>query len=64
MKPGIVNCFFGFQNALKLTYEQLQCLKFFRGLYPGPPLQGKGDLGGKERGIGGEGIEIGEGRQD
>jgi hypothetical protein len=28
--------------ALKLTYEHLQVLKVFRGLYPGPPLKKEG----------------------
>ena len=60
MKPGVLNCCFCFQNALKLTYEHLQFLKFFRGLYPRTPVKGEGKGlggGGKER----EGMEIREG---
>jgi hypothetical protein len=53
---------FCFQNALKLTYEHLQFQKFFRGLYPGLPLKGEGE--GKERGIGGEGMELREVRKE
>jgi hypothetical protein len=41
MKPGVLNCFC-FQNALKLIYEHLQSLKFFRGYNPQTPLKGQG----------------------
>jgi hypothetical protein len=58
------------RNAPKVTYERLRFEKFFRGLYPGPPLKrggrtrgGKGgggrERGGRER----EGKEGGEGRK-
>ena len=34
--------FFCFQNALKLTYEHPQFLKFFRGLNPRTPIKAEG----------------------
>ena len=54
---------FCFQNVLKLTYEHLQFLKFFRGYTPGPPLKGEGKGFGREgeTGIGGEGMEMRKG---
>jgi hypothetical protein len=45
------------RNALKVTYEHLRFEKFFRGLYPGPPL----NRGGRTRG--GKGRE-GRGREE
>jgi hypothetical protein len=45
------------RNALKVTYEHLRFEKFFRGLYPGPPL----NRGGRTRG--GKGREGRGGRE-
>jgi hypothetical protein len=46
------------KNTLKLTYEHLRFLKFFWGLYPGPPLKGRGRVlegeGRRERDMWGE----------
>jgi hypothetical protein len=36
--------------ALKVTYEHLRFEKFFRGLYPGPPLKGREDMGRERKG--------------
>ena len=54
---------FCFQNVLKLTYEHLQLLKIFRGLYPRTPVkrEGKGFVKEGETGIGGERMEMREG---
>jgi hypothetical protein len=38
------------QNALNLTNEHLQIQKFFRRLYPGPPLTGEGKREGRKKG--------------
>jgi hypothetical protein len=56
------------RNALKVTYEHLRFEKFFRGLYPGPPLKAEGGYGeGKEgkrgEGRGGKGRKGEEGRE-
>ena len=46
---------FSFQNALKLTYSNVQIQKFSGGYTPGPPLQGRGTKreGGERRERGG-----------
>jgi hypothetical protein len=53
------------RNALKVTNEHLRFEKFFRGLYPGPPLKAevrhKAGKGGQ--GEGGQGKAGGEGRE-
>jgi hypothetical protein len=64
------------RNALKVTYEHLRFEKFFRGLYPGPPLNrggrtrgGKGregregEGGERRKGEGGRERKEGEGRE-
>jgi hypothetical protein len=43
------------RNALKVVYEHLRFENFFRGLYPGPPLKGKGGTWGGKRRKGKEG---------
>jgi hypothetical protein len=43
------------RNALKVTYEHLRFEKFFRGLYPGPPLKAEGGYGEERKGREGKG---------
>jgi hypothetical protein len=63
------------ENALKLTYSNIEFKKFFRGNTPGPPLKGRGGerkgrewqegrgKGGTGRDGGGEEGKGGEGRE-
>jgi hypothetical protein len=43
------------RNALKVVCEHLRFEIFFRGLYPGPPLNGEGGHGEGKEGRGKEG---------